>query len=305
MSSANLSFVVLALLCATRVSLARGWDAGEFHISVDGVQKSFRIVGLNESRGLVRIDDGDRKTLTLTHGVYGNASETSQGTRIWASKSGRMESNSYAYFDLLNKTLSYSIDMSNVPCSCNAALFWVTMPGYSKNGHPAPSRKGNYYCDANKVWGTWCWEFDSIEGNSHVMKVTPHTCNAPPGGYIGSCDRSGPFLKGFSPKDSLCPSSSCTVDTRRPFTHTQKFRSNGTHLVAVENIVSQGILSFSFGIDAGEEYLAKMTDAMKKMVLTFQLWGDSWLLMSWLDGLRCLGSCPHNSTVTYSNMSIY
>ncbi len=305
MSTSRRAALAILAACAAKASLARGWDAGAFRISVDGVEKEFRIVALNESRGFVRIDDSDRRALTLAHGVYRNASETSQGTRIWVGKNGQMEANSYVYFNLLNKTLSYSIDMSNVPCSCNAALFWVTMPGFLKDGRPAPSAKGNFYCDANKVWGNWCWEFDSIEGNSHVMKVTPHTCNAQPGGYIGSCDRSGPFLKGYSPRESLCPSTSCTVDTRMPFTHTQTFRSNGTALIAVENVVSQGNRSFSFETDAGVAYLAKTTIALKKVVLTMQLWGDSWLLMSWLDGLRCTGSCPHNSTVIYSNISIF
>ena len=64
------------------------------------------------------------------------------------------------------------LDLSDVGCSCNAALYWVSMPGYGSDGKPAAGDMGNYYCDANKVGGVWCWEMDTIEANKHVAQVT-------------------------------------------------------------------------------------------------------------------------------------
>ena len=42
---------------------------------------------------------------------------------------------------LRNKTYqvwSYDVDVSNVACKCNAAMYWVNMPGY-ENGNPYPA----------------------------------------------------------------------------------------------------------------------------------------------------------------------
>ena len=33
---------------------------------------------------------------------------------------------------------SYDVDVSNVACKCNAAMYWVNMPGY-ENGNPYPA----------------------------------------------------------------------------------------------------------------------------------------------------------------------
>ena len=33
---------------------------------------------------------------------------------------------------------SYDVDVSNVACECNAAMYWVNMPGY-ENGNPYPA----------------------------------------------------------------------------------------------------------------------------------------------------------------------
>jgi hypothetical protein len=49
---------------------------------------------------------------------------------------------------LLGKTLSYTVDLSQVACGCNAALYTVTMPAYNKNGIPIPTINGDYYCES-------------------------------------------------------------------------------------------------------------------------------------------------------------
>ena len=42
----------------------------------------------------------------------------------------------------MNKRFIYSIDVSNVDCHCNAAAYFIDMPGNNAGA-------GDYYCDAN------------------------------------------------------------------------------------------------------------------------------------------------------------
>ena len=53
-------------------------------------------------------------------------------------------------------------------------------------------------------------------------------------------------------------------------------------LVEVRNEVTQEGRSFSFSAGS-PSYLAQMSGALASVVLAFQLWGDGWPLMSWLD----------------------
>mmetsp|Transcript_11269 Transcript_11269/g.7803 ORF Transcript_11269/g.7803 Transcript_11269/m.7803 type:complete len:113 (+) Transcript_11269:253-591(+) len=94
-------------------------------------------------------------------------------------------------YNLKGKTVAFDVDISSVGCSCNAAFYMVTMPGYTSWGSPDPSAGGDYYCDANQVGGVWCWEMDIMEANKYVSQTTPHNCRSPSGGYISDCDRSG------------------------------------------------------------------------------------------------------------------
>ena len=62
----------------------------------------------------------------------------------------------YYNMQLLGKELSYTVDNSNVGCSCNSAFYFASMPGYKSDGEYEPSTEGTYYCDANKVGGNFC-----------------------------------------------------------------------------------------------------------------------------------------------------
>ena len=212
------------------------------------------------------------------------------------------------HFSLLGKTLSYELDLSAAPCSCNAALYWVSMPAYDTEGRPAPGEKGNFYCDGNKMWGNWCWELDSIEANQHVMQVTAHECSQPAGAFISHCDGPGARRNSyFVNRTSLCTKDTCSIDTRRPFRHEQSFVTDGagTTLLRIENRLEQDGRVFAFNGTDNVAYLARMSAVMQSgMVLTFQLWGGNWFLMSWLDFPSCVGGCPYTSTVSYNNISL-
>mmetsp|Transcript_17085 Transcript_17085/g.12144 ORF Transcript_17085/g.12144 Transcript_17085/m.12144 type:complete len:99 (-) Transcript_17085:409-705(-) len=91
----------------------------------------------------------------------------------------------------MDKTIAYDVDLSTLGCSCNGAFFLTSMPGYTLDGQLDPSSFDNFYCDANKVGGVWCWEMDLMEANKYVSATTPHTCESEAGAYISSCDRAG------------------------------------------------------------------------------------------------------------------
>merc|ERR1712234_74969 len=59
--------------------------------------------------------------------------------------------------------MGYTLDLSNVGCHCNAAAYFIQMPGdHGGDG-------GDYYCDANNGNGIWCPEYDTMEGNKYTI----------------------------------------------------------------------------------------------------------------------------------------
>ena len=100
--------------------------------------------------------------------------------------------------ELMNKVFSYSIDVSNVGCHCNAAAYFINMPGNNAGA-------GDYYCDANLGNNIWCPEYDTMEGNKYTIATTLHTCNGG-NGYWDSCDRGGCQVNAFNvDSNMMCP----------------------------------------------------------------------------------------------------
>jgi hypothetical protein len=94
--------------------------------------------------------------------------------------------------NMLGGNIQYDVDLSQSTCSCNSALYMVDMPAKNLNGDFVAGPEGDYYCDGNKVDGTWCGELDIMEANQHNFHSSLHKCNPPNSkGYISSCDRSG------------------------------------------------------------------------------------------------------------------
>ena len=79
----------------------------------------------------------------------------------------------YVKLDLRGKTLRFTVDASNVPCSCNAALYFVSMTGP--------------YCDIQSTPA--CTEIDLFEGNQAAIQATVHTKTGL--GGDGSCNQWG------------------------------------------------------------------------------------------------------------------
>ena len=124
----------------------------------------------------------------------------------------------YQEYVLANQTFSFTADLSQIGCSCDAAITVVAMPGYGNNNQPTAGQYGTYYCDANKVNGVYCQELDFMEANKFVTQTTPHKCSGNAGGYISDCDGGGCDTNSHNVDgNGLCPDSSCKINTAQPF----------------------------------------------------------------------------------------
>eukprot|EP00483_Globobulimina_turgida_P004806 UN04815 len=129
-------------------------------------------------------------------------------------------------YKLAGATLSYTTDLSAISCSCNSALYLVSMPAIGSNGQPVGGQSGDFYCDANDVNKEWCWEFDIQEANKYTTAVTPHTCSQDPGTYITACDRGGCGTNAHNVDgNGICPADNCKINTNKPFRYSIHFGS--------------------------------------------------------------------------------
>jgi len=115
----------------------------------------------------------------------------------------------YKMFHLKNREFTFDVDVSNLPCGLNGALYFVEMDadgGMAKYpGNKAGAKYGTGYCDgqcphdmkfingeANTIdwkpnpndknsgmgkYGTCCNEMDVWESNSMAAALTPHVCS--------------------------------------------------------------------------------------------------------------------------------
>jgi cellulose 1,4-beta-cellobiosidase len=146
----------------------------------------------------------DGTTLTLgfvTHGPY----STNIGSRLYLLGS----QSQYQMFKLKNQEFSFDVDVSNLPCGLNGALYFVEMDadgGMSKYpNNKAGAAYGTGYCDAQcphdikfidgeanilnwspdpnnpnagtGQYGSCCNEMDVWESNKMATAVTPHSCS--------------------------------------------------------------------------------------------------------------------------------
>jgi hypothetical protein len=133
----------------------------------------------------------------------------------------------YQMVYLLNRELSFDVDLSTVGCGFDASLFFVAMEedgGMASNGYTGPVY-GTGGCDAQlPVPGKpSCYELDIIEANSLTTMMVTHTCNG-----TNSCEPSGcaylPYALGKKKFYGRGPS--YCVDTTKPFTIVTRFISD-------------------------------------------------------------------------------
>jgi len=210
----------------------------------------------------------------------------------------------YWQTDLADHVWSYDIDVSNVGCHCNAAMYWVNMPGY-ENGSPYPADWGIYYCDANFVNGNWCPEYDTFEGNEHTMNVAIHTCDYVPPNEYSHCDGAG------------CGDNACnaiggqygpgrTIDTSRPYRISHGQIMDGDLMAASTHHFEQEGRTASFNACQGNvDYMKWFGYDLHDIVAVFSLW-DMGCDETWLDGCTGCGGCCNldGASVTFTNFEL-
>jgi len=157
-----------------------------------------------------------------------------------APQGGRGDS-TYTPMKLLGGSLAFTVDVSEVGCSCIAALYLVSMPALKPNGERALEPES--YCDAVGWNGFPCPELDIFEANRFAATSTIHACQpldtAPKrwrdnlvnnerydgeGSYYGGCDNWGCAHKSADlPANSFGPGRQYRIDTNAPFRVTMRF----------------------------------------------------------------------------------
>ena len=108
--------------------------------------------------------------------------------RMHLSTQQEIDRNAFFTPNMLGGSIEYDVDLSKVGCGCVTAIYSVLMPAVDSPQNAFPFG----YCDANKVGGYWCPEFDIMEANKHAFRSTGHTCDEPDAsGAYHNCDRHG------------------------------------------------------------------------------------------------------------------
>ena len=188
--------IVVLLFCFLCLSQhAHASDFGE--LVVNGTAQpsgALHLVGPEWQRNFIGISDSGRR-LTL-----------SGGGGLQVAKTGTVGPSVFYQWHLLGKQLSYTVDLSRVGCSCNAALYFISMPGFNASSSE-PDPRGNFYCGANAGKpsintsaaggrGNYCPELDVLEANRFAAQSTPHICNGTNrgSGFYPMCDWYGRSL---------------------------------------------------------------------------------------------------------------
>ena len=251
---------------------------GTLNISYLGTPRQLYVV--NAGGKGVHIDD---TKMTLEHGPRIYLGEKCTPT---------MSPDMYWRPNWENRTLSYTVDLSQVSCACNVALYMTSMPTTE------PTKCGDYYCDANEVCGKFCTEMDIMEANREAFAITPHQCtgNCPD----CTCDRGG--CGAHVP--SYGPGSNFAIDTTKPFRVSISF-GQGTPTT----IISQGSGAGDDASSGGQSQVVHSKCGLgskfaEGMVIILSSWGTDAKTMSWLDVPPCGGQSCNNGAAIFSDLVI-
>jgi hypothetical protein len=221
----------------------------------------------------------------------------------------------YEMFTFINKEFTFDLDISELPCGLNAALYGVEMP---QQGTGVGAEYGTGYCDANFLGDNnklGCGEIDIWEGNSQAEVLITHPCSRL-GQFTksqGSCHSDG---CGYNPykcdKQFYGKSPNFKVDSSKEFTVVTQFIGSGTTLKEIRRLYVQNgkviqnakcnnsqfeSLSDDFCLAYGASSTYTLNQLAKSLaaghVLVFALW-DSYD-MGWLDAYDA-GPCPGGDT---------
>mmetsp|Transcript_45969 Transcript_45969/g.127773 ORF Transcript_45969/g.127773 Transcript_45969/m.127773 type:complete len:485 (-) Transcript_45969:109-1563(-) len=141
-------------------------------------------------------------SVTLKYANNQDGGSPAYGQRVFLTDMSTADGNGYQMFDVLGSSLSFTIDLSNVPAGINAAVYFAAMDQYGWQGatysdgnvNQAGWTRGLGYCDAqcptdmkytqDAGWNTGtfescCPEMDLLEANRLSAALTPHPCTNP------------------------------------------------------------------------------------------------------------------------------
>jgi len=305
MKSALATFLLLSV-----VTLVHSHDLPKVYRNREGhwfgpnmtVPKSFQNIGSVNVQGY-----GSVNVISNTPGnVYmvDNGFTMHGGGRVYLA-TGWDIGDPYTYWsaDLKNKHFGYSINVANVGCKCNAAMYWINMPGYDGD-HPTAGPGGDYYCDANFVNDNWCPEYDTYEGNAETTNVALHRCDYVPPNDYSSCDRGGCGTNACDgAPHSYCRG--CTIDTNNwhYISHSQIF--SGDKMVTSNHYYEQDGKTATFDACGDPKYIEDMGYSLGGTVPCFSLW-DMGCDETWLDGCTGCGGCCDlgGASATFTNFQL-
>jgi len=193
---------------------------------------------------------------------------------------GQYNHTQYLGWQLLGKKLSYTTDVSQAGCGCNAAMYLVSMKQNAE-----VSGCDDFYCDANEVCGVRCDEIDIQEANRFAWHTALHRWDDGNGlaAGLGGWVRDNHFE--MTP-GQYGPGGSC-IDTLQSFRVEASFPADGGRLRALEMRLTQPGKSseVSYSLDSypgdpGFEHLSQSLAA--GMTPVFSYWKADDML--WLDG---------------------
>jgi len=162
--------------------------------------------------------------------------------------------NTYQTFNLKNREFTFDVNVDNLPCGLNGALYLVEMPADGgKAAYPnnqAGAQFGTGYCDGQcpqdikfingeaniqSKYGSCCIEMDIWEANKMSAAYTPHPCDTvglfrcEGDTCVDRCDQGGCDFNSYRQGNTSFYGPGGVVDTTKPFTVvTQFFTADGT-----------------------------------------------------------------------------
>jgi len=233
--------------------------------------------------------------------------ETSESARLQGNSRGYFRSWSAAgnmqpptRFNLTNAEMRFTVDVSGVPCGCNAAVYFVAMPD-------------SQYCDAWNgvpgIDGGMCTEVDLMEANSVSFASTLHTetgwrdnaCNAD-----GCGVKLGPLGRGWRrcAFGGDCAPSGGHIDASQPYEVYTAMDEDGHMFTSLRQgsvtlpVYSGAVARWQETAEAREHLRERM--AQNVFALVASIWTSADGTMAWLDG-GCDAPCDVSAaTVTIS-----
>merc|ERR1712121_72528 len=206
----------------------------------------------------------------------------SRGYLLTKDPGATLTPDSFWQTNLLDQHFTYDLNLSGVPCHCNAAGYFIKMPAQVAGGG------GDYYCDANYVGGIGCPEYDTLESNKHIVTGALHNCE------MGGCGSSS-WVGGvpYGPGQMINSDNEFWV-------------SNYQNNDIANTYMEQNGQGAAFNICDQGWYMPVMGNHYPAMVFSMSLWGGPGIDMGWMDGITgCGGDCNiDGSTFTMKNFKL-